>query len=116
MVKGKKESLSEEIKEISSADFDPFIKENKVAFVDFFAEWCMPCVMMVPVVEELARSFSGKVAFAKMNIDENHDTASGLKVMSIPTFMIFKKGEPVQRFTGAMSVDMLKEKIESCLK
>ena len=111
----KEKANGAEIKEIKDADFEQFVKDNKIAFVDFFAEWCMPCVMMVPVIDELAKTFSGRVAFAKMNIDENHGTAERFKIMSIPTMIVFKKGEIAERITGALSHDMLKEKINSCL-
>jgi thioredoxin 1 len=111
----KEKAKGAEIKEVKDADFEQFVKGNSISFVDFFAEWCMPCVMMVPVVEELAKTFSGRVAFAKMNIDENHGTAEKFKIMSIPTMIVFKKGEIKERITGALSHDMLREKINSCL-
>jgi len=113
--KNEEKSGSGEVKEITDAEFEPLLKENDAILVDFFAEWCMPCVMMVPVMDELAKDFAGRVVFAKMNVDENHNTPAKFKIMSIPTLLIFKKGELVQRFTGALSYDMLKEKIDSCL-
>lgn len=114
--KQEKQAKSGEIKEITDVEFEPLMKENDAVLVDFFAEWCMPCVMMVPVIEELAKTFAGKVIFAKINIDENHKTASNYKIMSVPTLLIFKKGELVERITGAVSYDMLKEKINACIK
>lgn len=113
--KNEGKSGSAEVKEISDADFEPLVKENNAVLVDFFAEWCMPCVMMVPVIEELAKTFAGRVVFAKMNVDENHDIAAKFKIMSIPTIIVFKKGEIAERITGALSHDMLKEKIDACL-
>jgi thioredoxin 1 len=104
------------VREIIDSEFSPLVKENDVVVVDFFAEWCMPCVMMVPIIEELAKNLAGKVVFAKINVDENHETAAAYKIMSIPTLLIFKKGNLVDRITGALSLDMLKEKINCALK
>lgn len=112
-VKGAKDG---EVREIADAEFEPFVKENNIVLVDFFAEWCMPCVMMEPIIEELAKTLAGKVNFAKINVGENHDIASQYKIMSIPTLLIFKKGSLIERITGALSYDMLKEKISVCLR
>jgi len=111
MVKKKKT----EVKEISDTEFDSIIKGNEKVVVDFFAEWCMPCLMIVPVIDELAQSYSGDVVFVRLNIDENQQTAQRFKVMSIPTLIVFKKGEAVGRITGALPYDVLKEKIDSYL-
>lgn len=105
-----------EVKEVSGADFDAIIKSNEFVVVDFFAEWCMPCLMMVPVIDELAQSYSKRVVFVKMNVDENQQVAERFKVMSIPTLIIFKRGEDAGRITGASSYDILKERIDSYLK
>lgn len=109
MAKSKQEL---EVKEITDAEFDSLIRKSNIVLVDFFAEWCMPCVMLVPVIDELSETFKGKVNFVKINVDENHDTASKLKIMSIPTLLIFKKGEVVERITGSQSYEILKEKLE----
>lgn len=105
-----------EVKEISGAEFDSVIKDNKIVVVDFFAEWCMPCLMMVPVIEELTQAYAGKITFVKMNVDENRQVAEHFKVMSIPTLIVFKGGKDIKRITGALSYDMLKDKMDSCLK
>lgn len=91
------------------------LKKSDVVLVDFFAEWCMPCVMLVPVIDELAQTFKSKVSFAKINVDENHETPSKFKIMSIPTLLIFKKGALSERITGAQHYDVLKEKLERYL-
>lgn len=101
-----------EVREITDAEFEAAVKKSGVVLVDFFAEWCMPCVMLVPIIDELAQTFKNKVTFIKVNIDENHDTAEKFKIMSIPTLLIFKKGDMVDRINGAQSYDILKEKLE----
>jgi thioredoxin 1 len=112
MVKMKQEA---EVKEITDGEFDAAIKKGELVLADFFAEWCMPCVMLVPVIDELAQTMRGKVNFIKINVDENQDTASKFKILSIPTILLFKKGEMVERITGAQSYEFLKEKLEKYL-
>ena len=84
-------------------------------FVDFYADWCGPCKMMIPVVEELAKELEGRVKVGKLNVDENPNTASKFRVMSIPTFILIKDGEMKMNVMGAMSIQELLEKIESAL-
>lgn len=101
-----------EVKEVTDSEFDSIIRKSNIVLVDFFAEWCMPCVMLVPVIDELSETFKGKVNFIKINVDESHETASKFKIMSIPTLLILKKGEVVERITGSQSYEILKEKLE----
>ena len=103
-----------EVEEISGHSFNDFIKENMV-LVDFFAEWCMPCLMLAPVVEEMAEKFSGKIKFGKINIDNEADLASKFGVMSIPTLIVFKDGVELDRIMGAMPAEQLEEKLNSLL-
>ena len=83
--------------------------------LDFWADWCGPCKMMIPVVEELAKELEGRVKVGKLNVDENPNTASKFRVMSIPTFILIKDGEMKMNVMGAMSKQELLEKIESAL-
>ncbi len=84
--------------------------------VDFYAEWCGPCKMMAPVVEELGKKYEGKVKIAKVNVDENMDTAQNYGIMSIPTFVFFKGGkEAGERVTGAMAKETLAKKLDELL-
>ena len=84
-------------------------------FVDFWAEWCGPCRMVGPIVEELSGDFDGKVKFVKVNVDEANDLASKYNVFSIPTLMIFNKGEVVAQQVGAASKDTYKNMIDRTL-
>ena len=85
-------------------------------FVDFWAEWCGPCRMVGPVVEELALDFDGKVKFVKVNVDEASALASKYNVFSIPTLIILNKGKVIAQQVGAGSKDMYKNMIDNALK
>ena len=81
--------------------------------VDFWAPWCGPCQMMGPLIEELASEYAGKgVKIGKINVDENNETAGKYRVMSIPTFLVFKEGEVVDQVVGGVQKEKLKELIE----
>tara|TARA_B100001013_G_scaffold261772_1_gene164408 strand:- start:579 stop:911 length:333 start_codon:yes stop_codon:yes gene_type:complete len=85
-------------------------------FVDFWAEWCGPCRMVGPVVEELAVDFDGKIKFVKVNVDEANELASKYNVFSIPTLIILNKGKVIAQQVGAGSKDMYKNMIDNALK
>ena len=84
-------------------------------FVDFWAEWCGPCRMVSPVVEELAKDYDGKIKFVKVNVDEANELASKYNVFSIPTLAIFNKGQLVTQQVGAASKESYKNMIEKAL-
>lgn len=100
--------------ELTKNGFDECVKHD-FCVVDFFAEWCMPCMMMSPVIEDLAERFK-KVNFAKINIDDTPEVAEKLGVMSIPCLIFFKKGKEVERLIGMQPEEVLEEKIKSFLK
>jgi len=85
-------------------------------FVDFWAEWCGPCRMVSPVVEELSNEYDGKVSFVKVNVDEANEIASKYNVFSIPTLAVFNKGEIVAQQVGAASKESYKNMIDKALE
>lgn len=89
------------------------LKSDAPVLVDFWAPWCGPCRMMAPVIEELAKDLDGKMKVGKMNVDENVDTPGKNGVMSIPTFVVFKGGEAVERFVGSMTKEDMMKKLEA---
>lgn len=90
------------------------ISSDKPVLVDFWAPWCTPCKIVGPIVEELAKEYTGKMTVGKMNVDENQ-TAEQFGIMSIPTLLIFKNGQPVESIVGAQSREAIKQKMESVL-
>ena len=79
--------------------------------LDFYADWCGPCVVMNPVIEELERELKGNVEIKKIDVDQNQDEASKYGVMSIPTYLILKDGKEVERFVGVQSKEVIKHKL-----
>lgn len=94
--------MADDIQTLSDSTFDEAIgASDTVVLVDFWAEWCGPCKMIAPTLEEIATEQRGKLAIAKLNVDDNPDTARRYDVMSIPTLLVFKDGEQVKRIVGA---------------
>ena len=98
-------------KNLTAENFDEVIGGDKPVLVDFWAPWCGPCQMMLPVVDELAEEEKDAV-IAKVNIDEDSAIAEKFHVMSVPTFLMFKEGKVVNQIVGAVSKEMLSEMIQ----
>ncbi len=95
---------SEVIKTLTDATFDQEVKDSATPLiVDFWAPWCGPCRTVSPIIDEIASDHAGKVTVGKLNVDENQSTASKYGIMSIPTIMLFRDGEPVKKVIGARS-------------
>jgi thioredoxin 1 len=108
--------MADGIVTLSDSTFDEEVKGSaELVLVDFWAEWCGPCKMIAPTLEELSRDYAGKLRIAKLNVDDNPDVARRFEVMSIPTLILFKDGEPVQRLIGAKGKGQLVQEIDPFL-
>ena len=101
--------------EITDANFNEILNTDKPVLVDFWAEWCGPCKMIGPIVKELAGEYEGKAVIGKVNVDENPNTAAQFGIRSIPTLLVFKGGEIVDKQIGAVPKAVLAGKLDAQL-
>ena len=100
--------------EVTDANFDELVKgSEKPVMIDFWAEWCGPCKMLTPIVEELAKDYEGKALIAKLNVDDNPNISMQFGVRSIPTLLFFKNGELVDKQIGFVPKNVLAQKLEA---
>jgi len=104
--------VSGDVITLTEENFEKTIKENSLILVDFWASWCFPCKMIAPTVEELSEKYKGRVAFGKLNVDENQKIAMQFGVTSIPTLILFKNGEIADKILGAVPKEHLDSKIK----
>jgi len=95
--------------------FNEFMSKNKPVLVDFWAEWCAPCLMMKPIFEELAKEYGEKIIFGRVNVDENQNLAIKYGINAIPTFILFLNGKPIERLVGAVGRKLLENIIRKVL-
>jgi thioredoxin 1 len=108
--------MSEHIKNVSDDSFNAdVLHASQPVLVDYWAAWCGPCKMIAPILEEISTEFAGKVTIAKLNVDENQETAAKFGVRGIPTLMLFKNGEVVATKVGALSKSQLTEFLNSAI-
>jgi thioredoxin 1 len=101
---------------VDESSFDQVVlKSDKPVLVDFWAAWCKPCVMIAPILDELAEEYNGRIAFVKLDVDQNPRIAAKYGIMSIPTLLIFKKGGPVSNIVGLRPKGDLKKSLEASL-
>ncbi len=102
--------------EVDDSNFEQVVlKSNVPVLVDFWAPWCRPCIMAAPVLEELAEEYSGRVTFAKLNVDQNAKTAAKYGIMAIPNLIIFKNGQPLSQIVGYKPKAELKRDLDAAL-
>jgi len=105
--------MGDNITHVTDQDFDvEVLRSDRPVLVDFWAEWCVPCHMVSPVVEEIARDHAENLKAVKLNVDDNPDTARTYGVMSIPTLIVFKNGEEKARVVGARGKEAILREIE----
>jgi len=109
-IRQKKLTANKPVK-VTDAIFKEIVHEHPLVVVDCWATWCPPCHIVAPVIEELARDYAGKILFGKLNVDENQEVATEYQIMSIPTLLVFKNGNLVDRIVGAMPRQALEPKI-----
>ena len=108
--------MSDAIVHISDDSFEEDVLQSEVpVLVDYWAEWCGPCKMIAPVVDELSDEFDGKIKFTKLNVDFNPQTSAKYGVRSIPTLLIFKDGAPVDQVVGAVPKAVLQQRLEKAV-
>lgn len=104
-----------DIKQITPENFDSVVNDSLPVLVDFWAPWCGPCRSLSPIVDKVADELAGKLAVAKCNVDDNQDLAMKYGVMSIPTLIVFKNGEEIDRSVGALPKARLQALLEKHL-
>jgi len=116
LLKKSQKQKTEGVITLTVSSFDKFLETTDLpVLVDFWAGWCMPCRIMAPVIEELARDYAGKAMFAKLNVDENPEVASRYSIMSIPHFIIFRNARPAERIVGAVGRGPLEDALKKHL-
>ncbi len=104
------------IKAVDSSNFDSEVLNSTIpVLVDFWAEWCMPCKMLSPIVEEISQELSDKLKVVKVNVDENPDLATSYGIQAIPTLLVFKDGNVVGEIVGYVSKKALRDKLEEVI-
>lgn len=107
---------SDKVKTLTGGNWaEEVLQSATPVLVDFWAAWCGPCRMIAPIVDELADEYGGQVKVGKLNVDDHQDIAGKYGVMSIPTLMVFKNGEPVERVVGFMPKKELKQRLDRVL-
>ena len=108
--------MADEVK-ITDGNFDEVVAKSKgLVLVDFYADWCLPCRMLTPTMEQLAKDYAGRVKIGRLDVDKNPDAAVAFSVTGIPTLMLFKDGKSVERVVGLQTADALKAVLDKHLE
>ena len=102
---------------VDDGNFDQTVLQAETpVLVDFWAPWCRPCLMVAPILEELAEEYSGRITIARLNVDQSMLTASKYRVMAIPTMILFKEGKPISNIVGYKPKEQLKRELDAALE
>jgi len=101
--------------EITDSTLDEVLANNRIVVIDFWAEWCGPCRMVAPIIEELAETYKGKAFIGSINVDENPDSPSKFMIRNIPTILYFKDGKLVDKVVGALPQKTFQAKLDALL-
>jgi len=112
----KKQEMSTKPIPVTDSNFNEIVDKNSLALIDCWAPWCGPCVVISPIVEELAKEYAGKVLFGKLNVDENPRTAELFRIFGIPTLLIIRNGKEVDRIVGLAPKDQIEAHLKKHLE
>jgi len=112
----KKQEMSTKPIPVTDSNFNEIVNKNSLALIDCWAPWCGPCVVISPIVEELAKEYAGKVLFGKLNVDENPRTSERFRIFGIPTLLIIRNGKEVDRIVGLVPKDHIKARLKKHLE
>lgn len=110
----RKQALDKPV-EVTDSNFMEVIQRNPLVVIDCWAPWCLPCRIIAPIIDDMARDYAGRILFGKLNVDENQVATTHFQIMSIPTLLIFKNGKLVDRIVGAMPRRLLEPRITQYL-
>jgi len=109
--------MTKKLIEVNIGNFKDEVLNSEIpVLVDFWAEWCMPCRMISPIIDELSEDYKGKIKFTKVNVDNNTKLATDLQILSIPVLILFKDGEEIKRIVGANPKPYIQKEINTVLK
>lgn len=114
-LKERKQEMSAKPVHVTDSNFNEIVSERSLALIDFWASWCGPCVVIAPIIEELAKEYAGKVLVGRLNVDENRKTAERFQVFSIPTLLIMKNGKEVDRIVGLVPKSYVEARLKKYL-
>jgi thioredoxin 1 len=110
----RKQALDKPV-EVTDSNFMEVIQRSPLVVIDCWAPWCLPCRIIAPIIDDMARNYAGRILFGKLNVDENQVATAHFQIMSIPTLLIFKNGKLVDRIVGAMPRRLLEPRITQYL-
>lgn len=115
-LKEKKQEMSAKPVHMRDSNFNQMVNKHSLALIDCWASWCGPCVVIAPMIEELAKEYAGKVLVGKLNVDENPSTAGRFQILGIPTLLIMKNGKEVDRIVGVVPKNHIEARLKKHLE